>query len=329
MTTTSVRAVADRRAGALLGGAVGDALGAGYEFSPPMADDAPVGMVGGGPFGFAPGEWTDDTAMAVAVAEAVADGGDPTSDDFLDRVARRWFEWADSDPPDIGNQTRAVLSSARERSAASLRDAAARYFADNPHGAAGNGALMRAAPLGLARLTERGYVVAAAKLGELTHADPVSNEACGIWTHAVHHAIIHASFDGVRSALQWFPPDRAAWWGERFDEAEARPITDFPKNGWVVHALQAAWAAIAQTPVPDDDPPTHLRLALEHAIRAGGDTDTVACIAGGLLGARWGATAMPSEWTSMLHGWPRYSAADLVRLSRPDPISAALSEPVR
>jgi ADP-ribosyl-[dinitrogen reductase] hydrolase len=318
---------ADRRAGVLVGAACADALGAGYEFSDPMPDDAPIGMVGGGPFGFAPGEWTDDTAMAIAVAEVVARGGDPTGDDFRDQVVDRWYTWADSNPPDIGAQTRAVLNHG-DRTAEGLRDAAYTHFRHHPDRSAGNGALMRTAPLGLARLTERGFIQAAQGLSELTHADPVSGEACAIWTYAIHHAVVHATFDGVRSALDLLPDDRAEHWRGLLDEAESRPITDFPNNGWVVHALQAAWAAIVQTPIPDDAPSTHLQLALERAIRAGGDTDTVACIAGALLGARWGASAVPGEWTSHVHGWPGYSAADLMRLSRPDPLSRVLGEPI-
>ena len=70
------RAQADRAAGVLLATACGDALGAGYEFGPPLADDVTVGMVGGGPFGWAPGEWTDDTSMAIAIAEVAATGAD-------------------------------------------------------------------------------------------------------------------------------------------------------------------------------------------------------------------------------------------------------------
>ena len=58
----------------------------------------------------------------------------------------------------------------------------------------------------------------------------------------------------------------------------------------------------------------HLRRALEAAVRGGRDTDTVAAIAGALLGARWGASAVPSQWRRRLHGWPGLRARDLVRL---------------
>lgn len=324
-----MEAIDDRRAGVLVASAAGDALGAGYEFGPPMPDDAPVGMIGGGPFHVAPGEWTDDTAMAVPIAEAVAQGLDPTGPEFEDHVASRWLEWAASNPPDIGNQTRAVLSDAETPDAEGLRDASLAFYARNPERAAGNGALMRTAPLGLATMTEWGFFTTAEALSELTHGDPVSGEACGIWTYAIHHALVHGTLDGPRAALGYLPGHRADYWSERLDEAETRPVASFERNGWVVEALQAAWAAIHQTPVPDDDPPAHLRLALEAAVRGGRDTDTVASIAGGLLGARWGASAVPREWVEMLHGWPGLTAKDLVRLSRKDNRSAWLSRPVR
>ena len=74
MTLTAAQR--DRACGALLGAAAGDALGAGYEFGPPLAPDAPVDMIGGGLGPFKPGEWTDDTSMAIAIAEIAATGTD-------------------------------------------------------------------------------------------------------------------------------------------------------------------------------------------------------------------------------------------------------------
>lgn len=83
----------------------------------------------------------------------------------------------------------------------------------------------------------------------------------------------------------------------------------------MVTALQAALAAIEQTPVPQDEPWRHLPLALEAAVRIGDDTDTVAAIAGALLGARWGGSALPFAWRRTLHGWPGYRVGDLARLA--------------
>ncbi|HCS59910.1 MAG TPA: ribosylglycohydrolase, partial [Microbacterium sp.] len=76
-------------------------------------------------------------------------------------------------------------------------------------------------------------------------------------------------------------------------------------NGWVVRAFQGALAAV--------DGAVSLTDAVERAIRGGGDTDTVAAIAGALAGAVWGGAAVPVEWTRELQGWPRYTAEDLER----------------
>jgi len=80
----------------------------------------------------------------------------------------------------------------------------------------------------------------------------------------------------------------------------------------VVHALQTAWWAIIRAAARDC---THLQQALELCVRAGHDTDTTAAIAGGLLSARWGASAVPQRWRRMLHGWPGMTARDLVALA--------------
>ena len=311
----------DRAAGVLLGTACGDALGAGYEFGPPLPEDRAVRMAGGGTLRWEPGEWTDDTSMAVAVAETAATGADLRSGRALDQIAQRWAEWARR-AKDVGNQTRAVLGSAGEHPIGqTLAAAAADYYELNPDHAGGNGSLMRTAPVALAFLhDEDGLVEAARAVSSLTHADPEAGEACVLWCLAIRHAVLHGTFDGLRLALERLPGDRASVWTERLDEAEAHPPSHFDHNGWVVQALQGAWSAIVRTPVPQDDPAAgvfaaqHLQLALEGAVRGGRDTDTVAAIAGGLLGARWGASAIPLDWQRRLHGWPGLRARDLVRL---------------
>lgn len=115
------------------------------------------------------------------------------------------------------------------------------------------------------------------------------------------------------------PAERAAIWRERLLEAETHDPAHFEHNGWVVQALQGAWSAIHRTQTQVDDgatsfPASHLRRALEAAVRGGRDTDTVAAIAGGLLGGRWGASAVPASWRRRLHGWPGLRGRDLVRL---------------
>ena len=119
----------DRAAGVVLATACGDALGAGYEFGPPLSEDTAVGMVGGGSFGWAPGEWTHDTSMAVTIAEVAATAADLCAPAALDAIAVRWVAWARS-AADVGIQTRAVLSAAgRVPTGAALTAAATAHHA--------------------------------------------------------------------------------------------------------------------------------------------------------------------------------------------------------
>ncbi len=297
----------ERAAGVLLATAAGDALGAGYEFTYPAPDD-PIEMIGGGPFGFAPGEWTDDTSMAVAVARVTAAGLDLRTAAGLDAVAAGFREWFDSAPKDIGNQTRAVLS-ARDTTAAAMTATAAGL----PGRTGGNGSLMRTAAVGIAHLDDADAVLEAALLvSDLTHADPRAGQACQLWSFAIRHAVLHGTFDGVRGYLDVCDPAVRQFWAPLLDQAETGSPADFPHNGWVVHALQTAWWAIVHAENADA---THLQQALELAVRAGNDTDTTAAIAGGLLGARWGAAAVPARWRRKLHGWPGLHARDLVALA--------------
>src|SRR3954466_5395212 len=149
----------DRAAGVLLTLAAGDALGAGYEFEPAMPDDAEVAMIGGGPFGFEPAEWTDDTSMALAIADAILDSPAWRLDEAAkDATVRAGADWALSSK-DVGAQTGTVLSRARRAAADAGRPvtaADALGASENLHlstrHSAGNGSLMRTAPVALAYL---------------------------------------------------------------------------------------------------------------------------------------------------------------------------------
>ena len=310
----------DRATGVLLGLATGDALGARYEFQPPLPDEIAVGMFGGGQLGWEPGEWTDDTAMAIPIARAAAAGLDLRDETVLDGIAAAWCDWA-YDAKDVGIQIGTVIKRSTSPTAAGLRAAAVAYTARS-HRSSGNGSLMRVAPVALAYLDDPdGLVEAATALSRLTHTHADAVEACVIWSLGIRHAVLHGNFDGVRAALDRLPSERAAIWSERLDEAEQNPPTRFNHNGWVVEALQGAWSAITRTPVPELNPSAdrypcgHFANALEVAVRGGRDTDTVAAIAGGLLGARWGASAVPARWRRVLHGWPGERSGELVRLA--------------
>ena len=134
----------DRACGVLLGTAAGDALGAGYEFGPPLPADTLVTMKGGGSLGWAPGEWTDDTSMALAIAEVGATGADLRGTAAQDAIIARWADWAQT-ARDVGIQTAEVLGAACGGTAAEAL-AAARDLHERTGHTAGNGSLMRTAP---------------------------------------------------------------------------------------------------------------------------------------------------------------------------------------
>lgn len=331
----------DRVAGAILGTAAGDALGAGYEFGSAHLGPAGPQMIGGGLGDFAPGEWTDDTSMAWCVLEVAARGRGLLSDEALTEVARNFRDWYDSAPTDIGIQTRQVLGAAGpDPTALACTAAAADYAASHEH-SAGNGSLMRTAPVALAHLGDTGAIVrAATAVSALTHADPRAGQACVLWSLAIDRAIREQVLD-LRAGLEQLDAEGREYWAARIDEAEQGPPGRFTRNGWVVEALQAAWSAIQHTAIHSSSlpgpnagqnadrhagrnadrhlgrhPGRHFAASLVTAIGIGHDTDTVAAIAGGLLGARWGAAAVPDEWRRISHGYPGLTGEDLIALAR-------------
>ena len=180
---------------------------------------------------------------------------------------------------------------------------------------------MRTAPVALAYLDDPARLVQAAiELSALTHADPEAGEACALWCLAIRYAVLYGTFAGIHDGLSYLASGPRAMSGlQRLREAEAREPSSFTHNGWVVEALQGAWSAICRTHAPAKTTgprfgADQLGRALETAVRGGGDTDTVAAIAGAVIGARWGASAVPSKWRRRTHGWPGLQARDLVRL---------------
>lgn len=315
----------DRAVGVVVAAAAADALGAPHEFGPPLPAACELSMTGGGPFGWEPGEWTDDTQTALAVLHAAASG----EREPVDAIARSLVAWYRSHPRDVGGQTRAVLAPVTgDPTAKTLTETAARWQAANGE-RAGNGSLMRTGPVALlAPRSLRSIAAIAARVSELTHPHPDAVDACVLWSAAVWWAMRTPPgatldwVDLVAEGIDALPEPRRRPWHARLERCRTEPPEAFEPNGWVVAALQAALAAVSQSE-PDPGVPacTHLQRAIERAVRAGGDTDTVATIAGALVGARWGATAVPASWRRPLHGRftygrPPLGPADLDRLAR-------------
>jgi ADP-ribosyl-[dinitrogen reductase] hydrolase len=306
----------NRAVGALLGAATGDALGVPYEFGSRRLEP-PARMLGGGLGDYAPGQWSDDTEMAVCIARVAATGADLRSPSALDDIARGFLRWYGDGPADIGIQTGRVLGQARRGAAdpAITMQRAARQLHEESGRTAGNGSLMRTAPVALAHLGDLDAIDEAARaVSALTHHDPVAGEACVLWCLAIDRAVRTGELD-VRVGL----PRVRDMWAALLDEAEqVEPSHYAPQNGWVVAALLAAWTAVSEATSFDD--------GVQRAVAGGGDTDTVAAITGALLGARFGVSAVPARYRRLLHGWPGLRGRDLgnlaaltVRGGRPDP----------
>lgn len=291
----------DRAIGALLGTAVGDALGAVGDCGPPAL-------------------WSGNTAMAVAIAEMATTSSSLSAEQRHDEIVERWTWWAGT-ADGIDAQTAEVLRAAAgpEVSADAAREAAAAWCeARLP---ASNGSLGRIAPVALANLhDERTSALAASEVSALTHADPDAVDACVLWCLAIRHAVWTGVLD-VQIGLGRLPSERQELWEMRIAEAERCCPADFAHlNTGVVGALQGAWSAISATPVPETDPASgvfaadHFRLALQAAVRGGGDTAAVGAISGALLGAAYGSSAIPARWRLGLKGWPGLNTRLLVAL---------------
>ena len=278
----------DRAVGAVLGSAVGDALGAPFEFGLPgvFRERFPDGrgeMCGGG--GWDPGEATDDTQMAVLVGESLLERGGLDLPDIF----RRFRSWAAADPKDIGLQTEAVLSSGD-----SWDTAAALHFQFNGR-AAGNGSLMRASTSAV-RFAAAGPEVtrdAARRIAALTHGDAAAWEGTAVLHELVRVALLgedpSAALPEALAAVA--PAHRARWAVVLAPDWRPDDATEF--NGAVWPCLGSAVWALRTT--------ASFEEALAVAIDLGGDTDTVAAVTGMLAGAVHGAGAIPARWTDPLH----------------------------
>lgn len=294
-----------RIVGSLLAAACGDALGATNEFGPATTGKRTVrDLVGGGAFNWQPGETTDDTATLVATAAAYTQGDGSC---YPVRAAMALRMWLNTNPKDVGNQTRGALSLVNS-AGIGWRDSGRIYQQQHP-GAAGNGSLMRIASVGLARQDYARIADEASMLGNITHADTRCTAACRAFSH-----ILSQMVDGADARVAVKRAREEAWSeaGPILDAALSRQDPYYPTitgaaQGFVLLTFEVAVRALLRATRPE-----HLEREIIHVANAGGDTDTNATCAGALLGARWGIDAIPPRWLTVL--MPRRDLQDLGRL---------------
>lgn len=284
-------AATDRALGCFLGLAVGDAVGTTLEFRTRGSFAQLTDMVGGGPFGLRPGQWTDDTSLALCLAESLLH--DPALDP-LDLAGRflRWYRRGENSSTgacfDIGLATRAALERFERTGEALAGDTSPR--------AAGNGSVMRLAPAAVRHWPRPAEAERVAELQSVvTHATPVAVAGCALLAQVLCGLIA----GGGRAALLprqnrgWPPRIRAIAAGRWRGLPEAR----ISSSGYVVDTLEAALWAVEGAEGFED--------AVLRAVNLGEDADSVGAVAGQIAGALWGESGIPPRWLQRLHDGAR------------------------
>lgn len=286
MTTRTIDpGVLDRGLGCFLGLAVGDALGTTLEFSARDSNPRHTEMTGGGPFNLKPGEWTDDTAMALALAESLQACNGLDERDLMTRFVA-WYRDGEYSCTgkcfDIGGATHMAL----ERFMKTGKPKAG----SKSENAAGNGSLMRLGPVALFAFADGEYAAEVArKQSVTTHAAPQAVEACESFVEMLRHAILGAGKDAI-SPRGWEGHRAVAdvlagsWRGRGRDEISS--------SGYVVDTLEAALWSVHHA--------QNFEEALIIAVNLGDDADSVGAVTGQIAGAIWGASAIPQRWLKPL-----------------------------
>jgi ADP-ribosylglycohydrolase len=289
----------NRRRGALIGLAVGDALGAAVEFSSPGSFAPVTGYRSGGPHDLQAGEWTDDTSMALALADSIASVGWDLNDQ-----ARRYVAWwktgnysVNGRCFDIGSTTRTALSKF-------LANQDALVSGDPSEWASGNGSIMRLAPVPVGHADL--YPDQLAELSRLadesslpTHASEQCRSACR-YLATVLAALVRGEDRQAVLAPDWKPlrtlndirplhPLIQEVVQGSFRHKQPPAIAG---SGWVVQSLEAAlWAFHAADSFEE---------AVLRAVNLGNDADTTGAVCGQLAGAFWGESGIPESLRSGL-----------------------------
>ena len=294
----------DRAGGGLIGLLVGDALGVPYEFHeaweiPPRAlieFEPPPGFLAS--HGTVPtGTWSDDGSQALALLASLLDRGRLDLDDFAERL----LMWSDRGEMavdgrvfDVGNQTARALG--KLRAGASPRESGPAEESAN-----GNGSLMRALPVALwHKGADAELARDAAEQSLVTHAHPRSMGCCALYCLWARRELGGVA-DAWASAVEAFRSIYAADDPLRAEvERHARP--DEPPTGtgggYVVDCLNSARMVV--------DAGSTYEEVVKSAVALGEDTDTTACVAGGIAGIRYGLEGIPSRWQDALRGRDLY-----------------------
>lgn len=278
----------ERCAGSLVGLACGEAVGTTVEFCPRGSFTPLTDMVGGGPFRLAPGQWTDDTSMALCLAESlIAKSGF----DAADQMGRylNWSRWgylsSTGECFDIGMTVVAALA---------RYEATGQPFAGSEDpSSAGNGALMRLTPVVLYFYPEIAKIEAfAVESTRTTHAAPEALDCSRLLAHTIARALDGASKDEILARVEInlrSPKVASLAAGSYFEKAEAA----ISGTGYAVASLEAALWCFKNT--------TSFKTAVLQAANLGDDADTTAAIVGQIAGAHYGIEAIPESWRAKLH----------------------------
>jgi ADP-ribosyl-[dinitrogen reductase] hydrolase len=285
----------DRFLGCLAGLAVGDAVGTSLEFMPPGSFAPLTDMLGGGPFGLEPGQWTDDTSMALCLAESLVVTGSFDPRDQMERYLRWYREgyWSSTGRCfDIGNTVRTALR---------RFEATGEPFAgsSDPR-SAGNGSLMRLAPVVLFAVHDPARALhLAGESSRTTHGARAAIDACRFFAGLLVGALQGASKATLLAA--GYSPQPGYWAVNPLDpditeiangSFKTRQPPEIRGTGYVVQSLEAAlWAFY------------HGRDFREGCLLAanlGDDADTTAAIYGQLAGAFYGLPGIPATWLAKL-----------------------------
>lgn len=285
----------DRYRGCLLGLACGDAVGTTLEFKLPGTFEPLTDMIGGGPFHLQPGQWTDDTSMALCLAESLIESGGFDANDQMKRYVAWWREgiWSSNGRCfDIGNTVSQALS---------LFEKSGNAFAgsEDPY-SAGNGSIMRLAPIPMYYRAAREQVpVFAALSSKTTHAARMAVDACRFLA-----VLIAGALEGVpKTELldQKFSLMQGYWTREPLCReiaevaAGSYKVKEPPEiqgTGFVVRSLEAALWAFYRT--------DSFRDGCLMAANLGNDADTTAAVFGQLAGAYYGEDGIPRSWLEQI-----------------------------